>query len=330
MSTLKEEATRLICGHCGATFSGTIQQADRTRKGVATFCSDVCRYANLRAKFSTPVPTRGPCGGCGQTFPSRREAKFCGMKCYTGSKQFSDMLADARAKSLTPWSIARRAEKARRGEGRPCLECGIDVYRKKSEKGRKFCSTVCYRAYMAKRFDRWLANPEGLALPQGYDGFLDREELPCMIEGCGWTGRHLSLHINQAHGIRADELKRAAGFNLSTGLVSRPLAELLRERKMQGVAADEMMRMLGDTSFKGHVHHYISLERKEHAAKTRALMGPGPMRRCIGCGISFRQSTPFGKAKYCTIDCRTRAYARKQVEDAGGVATKPTVRGDAA
>ena len=303
----------LICGNCKGIFEGTPAQVKNVKYGQvqAACCSAICRQAYMRAKFSTPVPNRGPCKGCGEDFFTRREAQFCGMKCYTGSKQFSEMLADSRAKSMTPWSIARRAEQARRGEMKPCLECGTDVYVKKAEKSKKFCTRVCYRSYMAKRFDRQIANPEALSLPQGYDGFLDREELPCLIEGCGWSGKHLSIHVNQMHGIVADELKRAAGFNLSTGLVSKPLAERLQSRALVGVAVCVEMAALGDLtrSGKGGVRGYQSLEGAEHRAKARSLAGPGPMRACRGCGVLFQQSTPTGRAIYCTPDCRNRIYA---------------------
>jgi hypothetical protein len=51
------------------------------------------------------------------------------------------MLADARNNSMTPHSVEKRAESQRRGEGKPCLECGEHVYVKKSEKTKKYCST---------------------------------------------------------------------------------------------------------------------------------------------------------------------------------------------
>ena len=58
---------------------------------------------------------------------------------------------------------------------------------------------------MNKRYDRQIASPDKLQLPQGYDGCLDREQLNCLVDGCGWVGKHLSTHMNIAHGIKADE-----------------------------------------------------------------------------------------------------------------------------
>ena len=275
------------------------------------FCSTICRHAYLRSKYSTPIPEHD-CQGCGVKFESRRASKFCGMKCYTGSKQFTEMIAESREKSQTPWSIARRAEIARRGEGRPCLECGNDVYIKKSEKTKKFCSTVCYRNYMAKRFDRQIAAPEKLSLPQGYDEFLTKDRLPCLIEGCGWEGSHLSLHMNQAHGVIAEEFKRAAGFNMHSGIVSLPLSEALSARPLVGVAKDADLRVLGKENLNAKkAFKYRSLEGKEHHAKSRSLLlgQTGPERVCIGCGSTFMQSTPMGLAKYCNKECRREHYS---------------------
>jgi hypothetical protein len=299
----------LTCGHCSAAFIGTRRQQDRVKEtGRSSYCSEVCRFAFLRSKFSTPVPTRGPCLTCSKPFQSRREAKFCGMKCYTGSRQFTELLADAR-------TAPRACGRPKQGQATPCLECGAEVYAKPSEKTKKYCSRACYRAYMAKRFDRHIANPEALALPQGYDGFLDRNELPCLVEGCGWSGRHLSLHMNYTHGIKAEEIKRAAGFNKGTGLIAKPLAQVLQGRDKVGVAADERMRLLGSQFLPsaGRVVAYRSLESAEHRAKVRALKcaaGAGPTRMCVGCGCSFQQSTPFGRAKHCTRECRAQRYAK--------------------
>lgn len=205
----------------------------------------------------------------------------------------------------------------------PCLECGTEFYQKPPSKGRqarKFCSTTCYRAYLAKRFDRWIANPEGMALPQCYDEFLDREELACVVEGCYWKGRHLTLHMNQAHGVKADEFKRAAGFNLSTGVIAKPLAVALREREIIGVAAgmDDASRAavlaLAQEAIAENPIRYRSLEGREHAKKARALLllCAGPERTCAGCSRKFRQRTPMGKALYCSRECRDSAYAEQR------------------
>jgi hypothetical protein len=252
-------------------------------------------------------------------FESRIDKMFCSLDCYTKSAQFRDMLAENLEKASSSESIQRRAQAAKLGQDVPCLECGTVFYQKRPSKGRparKFCDTGCYRSYLAKRFDRWVANPEGMALPQCYDEFLDKEELSCVVDGCDWRGSHLTLHMNQAHGVKADEFKRAAGFNLTTGVIAKPLATALRERKPVGVALmgeverADVMELAREGS--GSYIRYKSLEGCEHAKKARSMMGPGPDRICKGCGQSFQQSTPIGRALYCTTSCRSDDYAQQR------------------
>lgn len=308
----------LACGHCAGIFLGTYKQEWNQRRASTTpFCSDICRTAFMASRLRMPIPNKGPCRNCGAHFSSRSEKLFCSMKCYTGSSQFSAMLAAARVKSARPQSVGKRAAKLRQGEDVPCLECGEEFYRKRAtdrRPARKFCTTVCYRSYMAKRFDRFIANPETLALPQNFDEFLDLDELPCLVDGCGWAGKHLSVHANLAHGIRADDFKRATGFNLGSGLIGSDLARRLSERARHGVAvepdlqvAQERTRALGE----GSLLAYASLEGREHHAKARALVAtlPGPSRTCRACGVSFLQTTPFGRTLYCTRDCRDSFYS---------------------
>ena len=104
---------------------------------------------------------------------------------------------------------------------------------------------------MAKRFDRWIANPQTLALPQAYDEFLTGEELPCLVEGCNWRGQWLSLHMNYTHGVPADEFKRAAGFNLKSGIISGPMREALAQRP-QSLAPGQGEYLAG-ASHRSHV-----------------------------------------------------------------------------
>ena len=231
------------------------------------------------------------------------------MVCYSSSAQFDKMRRDALKKALLPESRAKQSASAKKGWMVPCLECGKDVYQKPSRK-RKYCGKICYRSYMAKRFDRWIANPESMSLPQCYDEFLDREELTCVVSGCDWEGVHLSTHMNQAHGIRANDFKRAAGFNLGTGVIARPLAEAFRDRSLRGIsllpfpgALELAQQALLDNPIR-----YRSLEGKEHAVKAHLLCGPGPLRICSGCGETFQQKTPYGRAKYHSIECREKHY----------------------
>lgn len=299
MSAIKPELV-LECVHCGCRFVATESQW-KHRNARAAACSAACRLARLQKPRK---PLSGPCQQCGQMFRSRgtRPRLFCSMSCYVASDVFQRMLAENR-KRIDELGLARGS--APRGDYVRCLECGSETWQKPSQP-RRFCSHVCYRAYMAKRFDRWIAQPQTLALPQGFDEFLSQNELPCLIEGCTWSGRHLGTHVQLAHGFRADDFKRAAGFNVSTGLVVPDLHEQLCEsnagKGCMGIA------MLGAVTPRS-THRYQSLEGREHIKKAMALAGQGPTRECAGCGQLFTQSTPFGRAKYCCTTCRDWWYA---------------------
>lgn len=308
---------KLSCGHCKTVFLGTYKQAwNQKRVSTTPFCSSFCRTTFAAAKLRKEVPMRGPCKLCGAPFASRQEKLFCSMKCYVSSSQFSDMLVANRRNLLDPELRRKTGLPTRRGKERPCLECGKPVYRKPSC-ARKYCTTACYRAYRAKRFDRFIANPESVSLPQNFDEFLSRTELHCLVEGCGWSGKHLSVHVNAMHGIKAADFKRASGFNSGSGLIGSDLARRLSERALHGVAVDVDLRPVSPGPSQplefGSVVAYRSLEAREHGAKARALIAgmPGPRRTCRACNVSFRQSTVFGLAVYCTRECRDRFCAER-------------------
>jgi hypothetical protein len=173
---------------------------------------------------------------------------------------------------------------------------------------------------MTKRFDRFIANPQGMALPQCYDEFLDKTELSCPFDNCNWVGKHLSLHVNQTHGVNALNFKRAMGFNLSTGVISKDLAEDLRKRDLVGVAMQQYDTPLEKAKNKiSNIVKYVSLESIEHQKKSRfVLMSEvGCLRVCIGCGVEFNQSSIFGKALYCSKRCRADTYNKKARKTTG-------------
>jgi len=301
----------LTCGHCGCTFKGSDSQAWKVKYEKKTvYCSDACRHAAMRNLYSKPLPNCGPCPTCGKPFFSRLNKKFCSLDCYIKSPQFKELAHSA--KPMTAEARERGRQKLLKGGMVYCMECGVEFYGKRSD-SRKFCSSTCYRSFMAKRFDRWIANPEGVALPQCYDEFLDQEELACLVEGCKWFGHHLTLHMNMAHGVRSDEFKRAAGFNLNTGVIAKPLAELMQSRPLQGVAATGQ-NFLPLPSDRGPYLRYKSLEACEHHKKAAAIASetPGPDRVCQGCGIVFQQRTAGGRQLFHSIECRETFYASKR------------------
>lgn len=323
----------LICGNCEKTFTGSDSQAYKVKydKAIVYCCAD-CRKVGLArrsqereaAKPITPPKLRtfGPCPTCNEMFKSRTKDKiYCSMKCYHASDKFKEHLANNRILSLTPEARARLAETNRTGVERPCVGCGKPMYVKNCKKDQNtYCSHACYRSYMDNRFERNQVTPELKSLPKDYQEFLDDNILECIVKGCNWKGQHLSLHCNLAHGITADTFKRLAGFNLGEGIIGADLANRLRARETFGVALDPMNRgdlqkaldVQRENREKG-VPQYVSLQAKENRARSRQytlISKVGPGRLCVGCGLPFVQSTPFGRAMYCTIECRDQDYAR--------------------
>lgn len=239
------------CGSCGRDFTATNgMQRGRIRRGEHVYCSDLCRTKdnnNNPDKFKREF---GPCPSCDKMFKSRRPKKFCSLECYNSSDEFKNMLH-------------KRAE-AGRIETR-CEQCGKDIVSIKS-KQRKFCNQICWRLYLADRFDRWIASPETIALPQAYDEFLTQQELPCLIHGCGWSGKHLGAHVQMVHGIKARDFKKVAGFNLGTGLTRPDLflraSELASKINEHLVPIGDQPRCRDD---------YQSLEGIEHKKKSAIL-----------------------------------------------------------
>lgn len=310
--------TQLMCGHCEAIFGGTKFQLlhAKYRKNYTPYCSPICRKSALGNKGrlrGKPEVNQGPCPTCGNNFFSKKPKTYCTIECYFKS----DKRTSRGGRKIGYRVTVSRVEAAlaqRTGTVRKCVECDVAFY-KPPNRAKPWCSKPCYRSYMAKRFDRWIANPERMALPQCYDEFLDQQELACIIEGCTWRGHGLSTHVNAIHGVPADEFKRAAGFNLSSGIISKPLAQALRARENVGIALDPQVPLRGTRG----ILRYHSKEAREHNKKSRALIGEqiGPMRTCIGCGAVFAQSTPYGRALYCTIDCRSTYYKQRRPTGTG-------------
>lgn len=293
----------LICAYCNKTFKGSDHQAHKVKySNQSVYCSKKCRHSAISNKFKKVNSIYGPCPTCGEMFESKYEKIFCSLACYNASPEFKKMgrqnCAKGRETSSRKWD-----EKMKK----VCPVCGEEF--RADVKHRKFCSRPCYRKFQANLFDAWIANPQKIEMPQCYDEFMLQGELPCLVEGCNWKGQHLSIHLNQAHGILAEDFKKTAGFNLTTGLVTPKLHKDLSERAKTGVAIDPDLQ--------GFVHEsvdekdqYRSREGAEHKAKARALAGieGGPMRICRQCGEEFQQTTKFGKTIYCSKTCRTEYY----------------------
>ena len=255
--------------------------------------------------------TQGPCPTCGGYFKSRRKKKYCCVKCFTSSQECKDRL------------IARN--KSRAFPPKACASCGVEIL---GWKKRKFCSTPCYRKFMAERFDRWIASPQEIALPQCFDEFLSQPVLQCLVKGCDWSGTHLGNHINLCHGISAEEFKRIAGFNKSSGLVTPAVAKLLSDiqtalsadRTSNGwipFGGDPMAVSEAGRLKKSSNKSPPSLESKEHKMKAIAVayaeFDPQLARRlpCRTCNAEVIQPA-IGRKWYCSSTCRNAWRDRKQ------------------
>lgn len=305
----------LQCAHCGCEFLATFRQLKRSRSSGysgKSYCSDICRIA-----VTPPKPRKdrfpGTCATCGETFQSRYPGRiYCSMKCYVKSPQFIEM-AKKNVKKANAASVLKSTGELPKPKVQIiCLHCGTPRIVKPSESDKKYCSKRCYRKYMAERFDRWIAAPQDIALPQGYDEFLSQEELPCLVGGCNWVGRHLGSHVNLAHGIPVEEFKRAAGFNLGSGLVTPAVAEALSARPHIHGHMFYGERYLGPPA-PALTRGYASLEGREHGMKARAIMAADtvfPPRTCIGCGQEYQPGTLNFCGKYCSVECREVTYQR--------------------
>ena len=298
--------TKLTCGYCGQAFEGTKSQISNAKYlNTQPYCSQSCRYSdNVRRRKAKPI-FKGNCKECGKAFESKHPKIYCSMDCFAHSDSMKIHLASNNEKKKNDVAIT-------------CLYCSKSFVEKASRKS-KFCSKFCYRSYLAERFDRWIASPENIENLQNYDEFLLQEKLPCLIDGCDWEGKNLSMHLNFHHGITAGEFKKLAGFNKSTGLVSPSLSEHLSNR--EHLQDKELMahRMLGIKYRGEQTERELRKEGVEHHKKSRILSGPGPSRKCNCCGKTFTQTTVFGRAKYCSPKCQQEFHIAKNAEKKHGL-----------
>lgn len=254
----------LFCSHCDCHFIGSYKQTWRHhQEQTPVYCSPTCRKAAISKKFTKPRINRA-CEYCGigfeqPNFPSVPARKYCSMRCYTSSDQFLEQLAHNRDNILHKPAYHKY-----------CIECGKEL-KASNKKRAKYCSQLCYRSYMARRFDRWFNNPRTIHGLQGYDEFLLQEKLPCLIDGCDWVGTDLTQHVNLAHGIPAREFKRAAGFNYGTGVVGVDRLKALKEMPHNAVNLEKAKEVLPDPAFPSpsNPDQYYSREGKEHRRKSR-------------------------------------------------------------
>lgn len=260
-------------------------------------------------------PERGPCLVCGAMFRSYALRKYCSLGCYLSSPQLQDRLRAS--------NIKKTAEAAQRLgiDGQPleceCEHCRATFRVARLHRRRRFCTPQCRRKHYAERFDRWIANPSTLALPQNYDEFFSSEVLACPIEGCNWEGYDLGRHANFTHGVDAPKMRELLGCNRGTALCTPAISEARRE-----VALAIGLPLMAVPFPKGiSTPNTVppSLEAKEHQKKASAELRHAfePIERtCRVCGSGFLQTAP-GLKKFCSIDCRSRqvSYGHPKVHE---------------
>ena len=280
------------------------------------FCSDSCRVTAERRRKRYLL---GPCPTCGQIFPSRHRGKqFCSLACYLGhpsaTARLREFNEERTAKADAALVLRSDATSVRIEPGkvsRLCPQCEKPTGHRK----RRYCSSDCRRLYFAARFDRFIASPEKLALPQCYDEFLMQEKLPCLVEGCEWVGQNLSYHVNVAHGIKADQFRELAGFNMHTGLIGTGLRKFFSDKAKKFWEDGKWGPNAGghEPFAPGHPQapYQLRSEGAEHVVKARAIrMTSGPSQPpvpCRQCGKLVTQPA-MGRCLYCSVRCRTRFY----------------------
>jgi hypothetical protein len=240
------------------------------------------------------------CLTCKKDFTSDRNKKFCCLDCYLNSDRYKQIMASRKT-----------------GTEGQCLHCSLPVYSKKSYT-RKFCNSICYRQYKAARFDREVASVATLTQVNNFDEFLTREVLHCPIVGCGWSGDHLSMHMNQVHAIKAIDFKKMAGFNLTSGIISLPLKKHMQETSVAAQTIEYARAKRGnpDTSKQSDYH---SMEEREARLKAKALRGPVRLEiecHCGQCGNKFKANyqqslrARKGSKVFCSDLCRQTHNSR--------------------
>ena len=262
------------------------------------FCSPPCTSASGNSLLRYDG---GSCKQCGITFRSRTPGKpYCSQKCYIDSPQFLEMV-HRNLVGLNPTL----------GTNRVCPGCGSEYTRKRRS---RFCANTCRRKYFAERFDRWVANPEGVSLPQNYDEFMNRNDLACPIAGCEWSGKSLGFHVNMTHGITASEFKELCGFNKTTGLVGLATSETLSDRNKSRIESGELQVFQpGHAPFcAAHNGRVVSLEAREHHRKTVADLPKfkDVYTKCLRCKVVDVQQPTLGRRLYCSTRCRSQQYYR--------------------
>lgn len=293
-----------VCSCCNTAFeSDSKGKLIASKKNHAVYCSEACQLSGAKNHARNYKGRHvGVCKHCGSTFTAKKQGKiYCSLKCYVEDPDAIERL--------------RQHNEAQASQRPPCRQCG-----EKTQTKHKFCSHLCRRKYHAERFDRFIANPETLALPQNYDEFFCQDELPCIIEGCDWVGHRLGQHCNIVHGIDVVKLRELAGFNRSTGTVSAieqqrmsVQGKRLVEEGKSGQAFIAMVASMKNGEREWPVSKPSgSLEAKEHRRKASALRGAVVVTRvCTACSVEYQSTSLAHGSVFCSVKCRTAVAKEK-------------------
>lgn len=300
------------CGWCEKLFTSSVrEQLIAKNAGRAVYCSKECAVARVRAQ---PAPWRGPCVHCGKMFRAQGlNRRYCTMACYHASPECRQRLQEQ--------SVAIGAAKVEQSGtahlvGRLCVVCQKTISVK--NRHRDCCSRQCWRQYFAERFDRFVANPEAIALPQNFDEFLSQTELPCLVDGCDWVGVRLGQHVNFSHGITADQFRELAGFNKTSGLVgveeSRARSAIAKQLVDDGKTGhgffEHLAKVRAGEAITPQRQPSNTLEASEHRAKSHALRAatkPLIDKVCEHCQKPYQVTVLAHPQKFCCVRCRSLA-----------------------
>jgi hypothetical protein len=304
-----------VCSVCGLEFELDAQQRYRVkaRPTNRVYCSSEC-YS--KKPLLNPKQF-GTCKICHKPFLSYfRNKKYCCQACYQSDPDTIARLAASGKKGLSVHLENLGFDPDRPPLVVECAYCKKKLTRVSSKVTglHSFCSRHHYRLFLSERFDRWVASPRRLRNLNNFDEFLTQESLPCLVDGCGWEGNNLSAHMNFTHGIRKDDFKRMAGFNISTGVVTPETSAIMSAAK-----AGSHDHFLSEVSSKRtaplssprprRYPLYRSLEGKEHRSKAKSLLLSSKVRPgvCLHCGKAFNGHVQ-GRALYCSVKCRYSHY----------------------
>lgn len=251
------------------------------------------------------------CDGCGVKFQSKDAKRFCSLPCYRTSEAGKEVIKSNRE----VW-LAKHPQ-----EQRSCINCGKTMTlpcarasgsftnvngKKRWRPPKRFCSGPCKREWFSNRFDRWVANPEKLCLPQCFDEFLSKDELPCLVDGCAWSGKNLTTHMVNFHGVPRNEFKKIAGFNKTTGVVAQPTAKLLAEANAN--KGNLRINEYSDINKIQQPRGRISLEAREHHAKALTFRDSS---NAVAASKEWRERNPGLTSEYGQrgLDVRNRKSA---------------------